>query len=128
MHPAPAAGSASRRPAPMIAGLIGALAGAALVGAVWLGAALVGGQGGARADAAAACDLLGDLPVLTEARMAAADAYRVSAAYSLAEAAAAADNRYRPLAAKLSPAWRAAQTGDSAAAAVDAARQQCDAL
>lgn len=62
--------------------------------------------------------------------MATADAYRVSAAYSLAEAAAAADNRYRLLASKLSPAWLAAQTGNStaAAAAVDAARQQCDAL
>ena len=90
VHPAPAAGSASRGPKPMIVGLTGALAGAVLVGAVWLGTSLAGGPRDAGDDAAAACDLLGELPELTDARMAPADAYRVSAAYGLAEAAAVA--------------------------------------
>ncbi|MEV4595949.1 hypothetical protein AB0K15_00935 [Amycolatopsis sp. NPDC049253] len=97
----------SRRPL-VLAAAVGFAIGICVTGLLW---GLSGQRGGANVDAAAACDAFnraGHLPDTTSGydpaaftRLADDAAHRITAAYELAQAAAAFDGQYQPLAQSL---------------------------
>lgn len=118
----------------LTAGVAGALAGALIVGAIWLGTALDGGpaQADAGHDADTSCDLFAQLPGTwqPETMTSTSTTARLQAAVALAVAAAEQDPQYRALAAAAQQAIGAARNGelDGISAQVRAARAQCDKL
>ncbi|GAB2606570.1 hypothetical protein Aab01nite_01670 [Paractinoplanes abujensis] len=124
------AGNGSRRL--LLAGAVGVLAGALVVGILWAASSFVGGGGDdARADAAAACGVFERVPdtwqpeTLTEQAT-----YQLGGAISLAQSAGQADDDYRVLAAQAQQVQQAVVTFnlDRIAQLVTDVRNTCDEL
>ncbi|WP_306214390.1 hypothetical protein [Actinoplanes sp. RD1] len=117
----------------LLAATAGALAGALVIGAIWLGTALDGDGSAASADsdARAACDVFDRVPdTWQQETFTQANTARLQAGVALAVAAAEQDARYRALAAEAQRAQQA-MVGfqlDAIAAQVRSARSQCDDL
>jgi hypothetical protein len=113
----------------LVAGMVGVLVGALIVGIAWLGSSLLGGagKGSPAADAAMVCQILDGLPTLTQKNYDLPYTNRVSAASELAAAAAKEDARYHQLAVDAASALRGVQTFNIADvnAAVKAGRADC---
>jgi hypothetical protein len=95
--PRPAGGNRNR--ALLLTGLAGLVAGAILVGGVWVGTSLgvPGTENAAARDADAACGIIGRLPDMTEDSLTRPHANRAAGAAALAAAAAEDDARYSEL-------------------------------
>ncbi|WP_305783325.1 hypothetical protein [Symbioplanes lichenis] len=117
----------------LLAATAGALAGALVVGAVWLGTALDadGSAPSADNDARAACDIFDRVPdTWQQETFTQANTARLQAGIALAVAAAEDDARYRALAAEAQRAQQAlvGLQLDGIATQVRAARSRCDDL
>ncbi|AGL17463.1 hypothetical protein [Actinoplanes sp. N902-109] len=116
---------------PLITGVAGLAAGALVVGMLWLGTALTGATDrDTGADGHMACDLLHQLPPLTEHPADGTSTARLQAAATLAAVATQDNPGYQPITTHLATARQALQHADptTAEAELTAARRVCDQL
>lgn len=126
-RPAPAGGGRV-----LLAGAVGAVAGALVVGILWAASSFVGGDGNdAAKDSAAACAVFERLPNDWKAEtVTETNAYRLGAGIALAQAAGKADQEYVTLATQAQQVQQAvvgSQFGRVAQLVVDV-RNTCDGL
>jgi hypothetical protein len=124
-------GQHAPRRALILTGVGGALVGAVIVGAIWLGTSLSSdADPGAAADADVACQILDRVPTVTMETFDQPYVDRVKAASEMASVAAEVDARYRSLADQTEDAAQLAVTFDVKRVneTIQAARETCDEL